>query len=397
MSEWKEILLGEVIEVVNGYAFKSSDFLESKIDNSLPVIKIKNVANGDVHLNGCQFHKYNQSLDKFVVKTGDVLLALTGNHPEVMTQVVGEASRYKLSEKAFLNQRVAKVLPKDSHELNNDFLYYFLKDDNTHDYIASQSTGSANQANISKVDIENIPLNLPPLPEQAAIAEVLSSLDDKIDLLHRQNKTLEQLAETLFRQWFMHRPELAEGEEAEESWKEITFGELAKPKKGKNLTKSEAVNGEFPVVAGGIEPSCYHNKANTKSPVITVSASGANAGYVRLYHTPVWSSDSSYIDETITPYVYFSYVFLKVNQRQLTDKQEGSAQPHIYPSHIMELDMLNYPEKLIEKFEKEVTPLFHKIKSNTQQIRTLTQLRDTLLPKLMSGEVRVNIKDSIAT
>jgi type I restriction enzyme S subunit len=265
---------------------------------------------------------------------------------------------------------------------DNEFVFYLSRWDEVRGYAESRFEGTSGRQRVPKNCFDNLFLKLPPLPEQTAIAEVLSSLDDKIDLLHRQNKTLEQLAETLFRQWFV--------EEAEESWEESTFGDLVKPKKGKNLTKSEAVDGEYPVVAGGLEPSCYHNEANTKSPVITVSASGANAGYVRLYHTPVWSSDSSYIDETITPYVFFSYVFLKTNQRQLTDKQEGSAQPHIYPSHIMELDMLNYPEKLIDAFEKEVTPLFQKIKSNTQQIQTLTQLRDTLLPKLMSGEVRVN-------
>jgi type I restriction enzyme S subunit len=221
-----------------------------------------------------------------------------------------------------------------------------------------------------------------PTPEQIAIAEVLSSLDDKIDLLHRQNKTLEQLAETLFRQWFV--------EEAEESWEEKTFGELVKPKRGKNITKADAIEGGFPVVAGGLEPSCYHNQSNTLESVITVSSSGANAGFVRLYHTPVWASDCSYIDRSITPFLFFSYVFLKINQQILFDKQEGSAQPHIYPSHIMELEIPDYPKKLLSDFENEVDPMFQKIKSNQQQIKTLTNLRDTLLPKLMSGEIRLN-------
>jgi type I restriction enzyme S subunit len=198
-------------------------------------------------------------------------------------------------------------------KINPLFLYYNLTQQQTTDYLHSIAEASTSAyPSLKPSDIEFLDILLPPLPEQAAIAEVLSSLDDKIDLLHRQNKTLEQLAETLFRQWFV--------EEAEESWDEITFGDIVKPRKGKNLTKSEAIEGEFPVVAGGLEPSCYHNEANTKAPVITVSASGANAGFVRLYHTPVWSSDSSYIDETITPYVFFSYVFLKINQRQLTDK-----------------------------------------------------------------------------
>ena len=229
--------------------------------------------------------------------------------------------------------------------------------------------------------LNDIDIYVPSIPAQTAISSILSSLDDKIDLLHRQNATLEKMAETLFRQWFV--------EEAKEEWDEINFGEFVTPKKGKNITKSEVVEGSYPVVAGGLEPSCYHIEANTKSPVITISASGANAGYIRLYTTPVWSSDSSYIDESITPYVYFCYVFLKINQSKLTDKQEGSAQPHIYPSHIMELDFMSYPESIIKVFEESARPLFNKIKSNQTQIRTLTALRDTLLPKLMSGEVRV--------
>ena len=145
MTEWRDYRLGELIEVINGYAFKSSNFIDEKRDNSLPVIKIKNVANGDVHLNDCQYHLFDHSLERFKVTKGDILIALTGNHPEVMTQVVGEVSRFKLDEEALLNQRVAKLLAKN---IDEDFLYYFLKDDNTHDYLASQSAGSANQANI---------------------------------------------------------------------------------------------------------------------------------------------------------------------------------------------------------------------------------------------------------
>jgi type I restriction enzyme S subunit len=103
-------------------------------------------------------------------------------------------------------------------------------------------------------------------------------------------------------------------EDAKEDWEDVKLGYFLQPQKGRNITKSEAVDGEYPVVAGGLEPSCYHNKSNTKAPVITVSASGANAGFIRLYNSPVWSSDSSFIDETITPYLYTFYVLLKLNQ-----------------------------------------------------------------------------------
>ena len=217
MSSWKEFKLVECIEVINGYAFKSQNFLEEQIENSLPVVKIKNVANGDVNLKAVQFHLFDKNLEKYLIQKNDVLIALTGNHPQAITQVVGEASKYKLDELAFLNQRVAKIKAREN--MSNDFLYYFLKDDASHDYLASQSSGSANQANISKSDIENMPISLPPLEEQKAIAEVLSSLDDKIDLLHRQNQTLESLAQTLFRQWFI--------EEAKEEWEEKPLSKIA--------------------------------------------------------------------------------------------------------------------------------------------------------------------------
>lgn len=402
MSEWKEILLGEVIEVVNGFAFKSSEFLESKIDNSLPVIKIKNVANGDVHLNGCQFHKYSKNLDKFVAVTGDILLALTGNHPEVMTQVVGEASRFKLAEKAFLNQRVAKVLPKDAKVLNNDFLYYFLKDDNTHDYLASQSTGSANQANISKVDIENIPLNLPPLPEQTAIAEVLSSLDDKIDLLHRQNKSLEQLAETIFRQWFVL--------EAKEGWETKRISDVTS-------INSKTISKNYPyseieyldtgsITEGKIEKlQCYQIKDAPSRAQRIVSENDIVYSVVRpiqkhygLLHdlkvnTIVSTGFTVITCDKISP--HFIYTLLTQNETveyfDMVAEGSTSAYPSLKPSDIADFEFQLPPKEKLDAFHQLAGNNWCKIKSNNKQIRTLTELRDTLLTKLMSGEVRVKI------
>ncbi len=345
MSEWKECKLGDVLTFQRGHDLPRTEMIEG----SYPVAG----SNGIIG-----FHS------KYTTKGPGITIGRSGN--------IGTPHFYK--NDFWAHNTVLYV--KDFKGNSEIFLFYFLK---TLDF-SQFNTGSA-VPSLNRNHIHELSVEFPHLPEQRAIASILSSLDDKIDLLHRQNATLEKMAETLFRQWFV--------EEAKEEWDEINFGEFVTPKKGKNITKSEVVEGSYPVVAGGLEPSCYHIEANTKSPVITISASGANAGYIRLYTTPVWSSDSSYIDESITPYVYFCYVFLKINQSKLTDKQEGSAQPHIYPSHIMELDFMSYPESIIKVFEESARPLFNKIKSNQTQIRTLTALRDTLLPKLMSGEVRV--------
>ena len=195
MGEWNEVIIGDHIDLISGFAFKSTNFLNNLQEGALPVIKIKNVANGDTNVNDVVFHMYDDSLKRFLIRKGDVLIAMTGNHPHALTQVVGDVSRYKLSVTSLLNQRVGKLVSKGDACL--DFIYYLFKDKGVQFYLANQSSGSANQANISKSDILGLNLKIPSPSEQKSIASILSSLDVKIDLLHRQNTTLEKMAETL--------------------------------------------------------------------------------------------------------------------------------------------------------------------------------------------------------
>ena len=171
---------------------------------------------------------------------------------------------------------------------------------------------------------------------------------------------------------------------------ENTIGDIITPKRGKGLLSKNAVLGNVPVVAGGLEPSTYHNTANTVAPVLAISASGANAGFVSLWNTPIWSSDSSFIDSSMTDYVYFWYILLKKRQREIYDSQTGSAQPHIYPQHIsaMPISDLNFDD--IRNYTSIVTPIFEMIGHNKDENARLATTRDTLLPKLMSGELDVS-------
>ena len=171
------------------------------------------------------------------------------------------------------------------------------------------------------------------------------------------------------------------------------IGDYIMPKRGKSLLSKNAIFGDVPVIAGGLEPSTYHNVANTQSPVLAISASGANAGYVSLWNIPIWSSDSSYIDSSMTDDVYFWYVLLKKRQKEIFDSQTGSAQPHIYPKHIAEMPVCKLNQKDIDRFIDFVTPLFEKIGKNKIEKDKLISLRDTLLPKLMSGELDVSAID----
>ena len=151
----------------------------------------------------------------------------------------------------------------------------------------------------------------------------------------------------------------------------------------------DAIPGCVPVIAGGLVPATYHNVSNTVAPVLTISGSGANAGYINIWYDSVWSSDSSYIDSDMTENVYFWYAFLKSRQQDIFDIQTGSAQPHIYPKHIAELSISDVDDAKVKSYTSQVAPLFAKIGANIRENNELKQLRDWLLPMLMNGQATI--------
>ena len=370
--------LGEVCDFQNGYAFKSKDFLSS---GRYKVIKIKELKDGEIRFfnDSAYIDNFSDSIKQFIVNKGDVLFALTGDPVNKNNPLswVGRISRYNYDEIAFINQRVCKVLV-DEKKLDKDYLYYFFRLFDNFYSLAQKATGSANQANISTKTIADMEIDLPPVSIQQAIAITLSLLDDKITNNKKINHHLEQMAQAKFDDMF---PSVSFGDS--------TVGEYITPKRGKTLISKEAISGEVPVIAGGLVPTVYHNVANTQEPVITISASGANAGFVNLWSVPVWSSDSSFIDKAMTDDVYFWYVMLKKRQSEIYESQTGSAQPHIYPSHIAGLPTIALDKDEIVAFTEFATPLFDKIAINLAENLHLASLRDTLLPRLMTGELSV--------
>ena len=271
---------------------------------------------------------------------------------------------------------VLVFVPKPNTD--KDFLYYVLADDDFFTYSMATSKGTKMPRG-DKTSIMQYEVPLIDLQVQKKIASVLKALDEKIKLNNEINNNLEQQAQAIFDNMF---PNISNGEN--------TIGDIITPKRGKGLLSKNAVFGNVPVVAGGLEPSTYHNTANTVAPVLAISASGANAGFVSLWNTPIWSSDSSFIDSSMTDYVYFWYVLLKKRQREIYDSQTGSAQPHIYPQHIaaMSISDLNFDD--VHNYTSIVTPIFEMIGHNKDENARLATTRDTLLPKLMSGELDVS-------
>ena len=200
---WLRKPLAEVAAVGSGYAFKSSEFG----DGGIPVIKIKNVRVGHVDLSGadCVDEKYLTIPERYHVLPGDVLISMTGSHISQPNSVVGRVARHSADHpECLLNQRVGKIVVKDSSKADLRFLYYALSEQETVRAIAMNAHGAANQANVSPAQIESVEIPLPPFPIQRRIAEILSAYDELIENSQRRIKILESMARALYREWFVH-------------------------------------------------------------------------------------------------------------------------------------------------------------------------------------------------
>lgn len=386
--EWKEVRLGDVCSKIGSgatpsggkEAYKGGDYHLIRSQNVLDFAFSKD---GLASINDEQANK----LKNVEIIQGDVLLNITGDSVARCCIVPSEILP------ARVNQHVAIIRPR-KEELDKHYLLYYLQH-YKRQLLQIASAGATRNA-ITKAMIENLILPCPKsLDDQRRIASILSSLDRKIELNNKINDDLEEMAQAIFKNWFVDFEPFKDGKFVDselgmipEGWKVGLLGELCNFKRGKNLLTKNAIDEGVPVVAGGLEPSCYHNVANTGAPVITVSGSGANAGFMRMYHVPVWASDCSFIDISCENF-YFVYCFLKVNSKLLKHAQTGAVQPHVKPSDIHDFELVIPDKESIYDFQDKVKPFFDKIASIQKENSRLSLLRDTLLPRLMSGEIEV--------
>lgn len=257
-----------------------------------------------------------------------------------------------------------------------------------------QISQGATQDNLSWQKLATIRFPIPDLEQQRRIADAIAAYDNLIEKNRRQIALLEEASQRLYKEWFVDlrfpghdSAELNSG--VPSGWKRIKLGEFAPFKRGKVITAKQAKPGTIPVVAGGLEPAYYHAEANTSGPVVTVSGSGANAGFTRLYLCDVWASDCSYADADTNENVLFVYLSAKLLGRGFRHLQRGSAQPHVYPTHINDLDLLVPPREVLDQFNCIVTKQYEAIRVAEQSIEVAREARDRLLPKLMTGEMAV--------
>ena len=358
MGEWKECTLGDVLNLRRGYDLPHTEMTGGNI----PVAG----SNGIIG-----YHNVSTNIE-----------------PCITVGRSGSAGSTYYYDKAWAHNTTLYI---DDFKGNDpQYLYYLLLS-----LPLKQMAGGSAVPSLNRNHIHPFRIKFPnSIKEQRNIASILSALDDKIAVNRRICENLEAQAQALFKHWFIDFAPFKGGKFVDsqlglipEGWKVGTLGEIAEFKRGKTIIKSETTEGMVPVVAGGLEPAYYHNLANTSSRVITISGSGANAGYTRMYYEPVWASDCSYVDNVSTNYLHTTYCYLIANKKMVNALQWGAAQPHVYAKDINKLSFAIAPENILKKFEELVLDYFNKISALQSESSRLSTLRDTLLPKLMSGQI----------
>jgi type I restriction enzyme, S subunit len=438
-EDWEFAVLGDIARVQNGYAFKSNEFS----DHGIPVIKIKNIASGSITTDDLNY--YNGPTDKlnnFIVSKGDVLVSMTGSHISQITSAVGKVARYDLEQQSLLNQRVGKIYPSELKTFN-DYLYYLVVQPEVQLYWGGKAGGSANQANISPSIILSYPFALPPLLEQKAIAAVLSSLDDKIELLRGQNKTLEAIAQALFKEWFIDfnfpddngKPYRKSGGvmidselgEIPEGWRvgvlnelmsNILPGEWGKDASDKDYAKEVyCVRGtdlcdirygsDLRTPRRFIQQKKF-NQVKLRDGDIVIEISGGTEGqstgracYINNGILTRLEQDIVAVNfcKTLRPkerctywiFMLLNYLYDKgifFNWENGTTGIKNLALKEFLIQHLIAIPD-KQPLDLICRFN-EICLLFYKrIQENNKQIDFIKSTRNILLPKLMKGEIRV--------
>ncbi len=391
MSEWKKVKLGECITTKKGFAFKSALYTPKGV----PVVRVSDFTLNSITDKDLVYYpvsEYNNYKD-YVLTEKDILVQTVGSWQYNPNSVVGKVVRVPYYHQgSLLNQNIVKIIPIEC--LDKDYLYYRIKCVDFSGYVIGEARGAANQASITLDTIKRFAFLLPPKDVQERIGATLSRYDSLIENYQKQIKLLEESAQRLYKEWFIdlrfpghENTKIVDG--VPEGWEKAYLGTLVEFKRGKTITKKETVEGHIPVVAGGLEPAYYCNKFNTSEHVITISGSGANAGYTRMYFEKVWASDCSFADSSMTPYLHFVFCFLHDNKTIIDNMQKGAAQPHVYAKDINLMEICIPTENVLKSFEERASKYFDTISSLQSQIRHLTEARDRLLPKLMSGEIKV--------
>lgn len=390
MSEWKEFKISDVGNVITGKT-PSRDNAED-FGEVMPFVTPSDYKN---------FTKYIYQADRSLSAIGIRRLQnkVLPEKSIMVTCIGSDMGKVALNkEPVITNQQINSIIPNPK-AANSDYLFYSLTD--MYETLRTHGLDGTAVPILNKSTFENLPIAIPPLPEQRAIAGVLSSLDDKIELLHRQNKTLEAMAEALYRHFFI------EGRNSD--WKECTVSELAVHEKQSihpkripettfyhySIAAFDESHMPVPESGASIQSNKYKVTGNSilfcklnpdKDKRIWLIPDGINVN-------SVCSTEFQIMSPKADKYLFFLYGFISspVNYDEIAAGVGGTSGSHqrIDPDVIFKFPCFNPDDTTLTDYNDMVSPLFIKMHHNLESVQTLSHLRDTLIPKLMSGEVRV--------
>lgn len=351
-------------------------------DESLPYIGLEHINEQDLRLNSIGISDTVAS-NKFRFNSDTFLFGKLRPYFRKL---------YRPNFKGICSTDIWVIKPKKGFD--KDFLFYFFANKEFVEFVNQGSSGTR----MPRGDwnyIKESKWLFPPLTTQKAIAEILSSLDDKIDLLHRQNKTLEQMAETLFRQWFV--------EEAGEDWKEGFLGDVINIYDNKRIPLSKMErdkmkSGTLYPYYGAAKIMDYVNEYIFDGEYILLGEDGTvqtEEGYPVLQYATgkFWVNNHTHVITAKKPYNNF-FIWNFLSKLNITNVITGAVQPKINQTNLKAIGFPKYPVHKVEEFNKTTSKLFQKVNLNTNQLNILSNLRDTILPKLISGEIKIKAKSA---
>ena len=393
MSEWKEYKLGEIANIQTG-PFGSQLHQSDYVDVGIPSIMPVNIGDRmNISTEKIVFITEEDAtrLSRYCVQEGDIVYSRRGDVEKCA--YIGKAEIGWLCGTGCLRIRI------DSSKADSKYIAYYLSTEDMKSWISNNAVGTT-MPNLNSSILQQVPLSLPSLDEQKRIASILSSLDDKIDLLNRENATLEGMAETLFRQWFI--------EEAKENWEDNPLSAYGKIVCGKTPPKKETkyFGGAIPFIKipdmhGRVfvfssedslteEGKMFQKEKTLPSGSIIVSCI-ATVGLVVLNAK---DSQTNQQINSIIPYKDEYRYFLFLHLRNMHDELNamasgGTATLNLNTNNFSNIRIACPNIEILTKFNQHVEPLFDKIFCNQKQIISLTKQRQELLPKLMSNEINV--------
>jgi len=403
-KDWGVVEIDNIADVTKLAGFEYSEYFEYVEDGEIIALRALNSKNGILDLKNIKRIRKTVSdqLPRSKLIKNDILFTYTGT--------IGEFALIPENNKYHLAPNVCLIRCNQNFDVY--FLYSFFRTSKFKKLVEGFINGST-QETIPMANIRQFSIISPPLPEQKAIAKVLTAFDDKIELLQAQNKTLETMAQTIFKEWF---GKYQIGDELPEGWRVGKLGEIANLKSGyafkskdfveessKKALKIKDLKGDGKVSLNAV--SCVTNDVTELSRVqyfklkegdIVLAMSGNTTGKIGVIPP---HSNEVYLNQRVGKFFMikqdlnsFLYSFLMSGnyEEKILSMGYGSAQPNISPSQIENIDIIYPNEEMLFSFLNISNPIFNKVLDNNAQIQSLTKTRDTVLPKLMSGQVRIN-------